>query len=293
MAAKIISKANLQQVKARKKLGTEIRIHRNLSKHRNILTYRHHFEDSQNFYILTEICCSGTLSELLKRRKRLHEFEVRCYVRQICEGLKHMHRKKVIHRDLKLGNLFLDRDLTLKIGDFGLSCELDYLGQQVNMICGTPNYIAPEVIEGSQGYSQEVDVWAVGVIMFTLLTGRPPFEAQTLKKTYLQIKSNEWRFPTDIPISSAAIDLVKRILIRDPTYRLNVLEVENHPFLNGPGVIPKALCPSLLINKPSLHYIDIFEKATPNDVLQCQKKQMGEGYQQIYWMSGIDNQQVT
>ena len=84
----------------------------------------------------------------MKRRKVLHELEAKCYVRQICEGLKFIHRRRVLHRDLKLGNLFIDEKMTIKIGDFGLSTKLDYEGQKSFTVCGTPNYIAPEVIEG-------------------------------------------------------------------------------------------------------------------------------------------------
>lgn len=171
-------------MRARKKLGAEIRVHRTLNKHRNILAFKHYFEDAANVYILTDLCCSGTLGDLMKRRRVLHELEVKSYARQICEGLKQMHRRKVIHRDLKLGNLFLDQDMTLKIGDFGLSCKLEYHGQRRSTICGTPNYIAPEVITSGVGYSTEVDVWALGVIIYTMLTGRPPFETNNVKQTY-------------------------------------------------------------------------------------------------------------
>ena len=127
-AAKIISKENLQKKRSRKKLLSEIRIHRYLSKHRNIVTFKHYFEDPSSVYILMDLCVSGTLSEVLKRRKTLHELEVKSYGRQICEGMKHIHRRRIIHRDLKLGNLFLDDKMQLKIGDFGLSTKLDYEG---------------------------------------------------------------------------------------------------------------------------------------------------------------------
>jgi len=104
------------------------------------------------------------MKQLLKRRKRLQEIEVKCYVIQLIQGLKYMHKNQVIHRDLKLGNIFLNNKLQVKIGDFGLATKLEFPGERKRTICGTPNYIAPEVLEG-KGHSYEVDIWSLGVIM--------------------------------------------------------------------------------------------------------------------------------
>lgn len=87
-----------------------------------------------------------------------------------------MHSNKVIHRDLKLGNLFLNDKMQIKLGDFGLATKLDFEGEKKKTICGTPNYIAPEILEGKTGHSYEVDVWSLGVIIYTLLIGKPPYE---------------------------------------------------------------------------------------------------------------------
>jgi polo-like kinase 1 len=124
-----------------------------------------------------------TLNELLKRRKILTEVEVKFYLIQIISAVKHIHSRRIIHRDLKLGNFFLADGLEVKVGDFGLATRLSYEGERRKTICGTPNYIAPEVLEGTIGYhagkkghSYEVDIWSLGVIAFALLFGRPPFE---------------------------------------------------------------------------------------------------------------------
>jgi serine/threonine protein kinase len=89
-----------------------------------------------------------------------------------------MHANKVIHRDLKLGNLFLSAGTAIKIGDFGLATRLAFDGERKRTLCGTPNYIAPEVLDGRNGHSFEVDVWSIGVIIYTMLIGKPPFETQ-------------------------------------------------------------------------------------------------------------------
>ena len=90
--------------------------------------------------------------------------------------MKYLHSNKVIHRDLKLGNLFLNDKMEIKIGDFCLATKLDFEGEKKKTICGTPNYIAPEILEGKTGHSYEVDVWSLGVIIYTLLIGKPPYE---------------------------------------------------------------------------------------------------------------------
>ena len=91
-------------------------------------------------------------------------------------ALKYLQSNRVIHRDLKLGNLFLNDKMEIKLGDFGLATKLDFEGERKRTICGTPNYIAPEIIDGKNGHSYEVDVWSLGVIMYALLVGKPPFE---------------------------------------------------------------------------------------------------------------------
>lgn len=96
--------------------------------------------------------------------------EVKCYIRQIIEGLKYLKSKKILHRDLKLNNIFITEQMEVKIGDFGLSTMLEHPSQRRKTLCGTPSYIAPEMLERKE-YSHEVDVWALGVIMFTLLVG--------------------------------------------------------------------------------------------------------------------------
>ncbi len=113
-----------------------------------------------------------------------------------------MHKHKVIHRDLKLGNLFLSDKMEIKVGDFGLATRIEFEGEKKRTICGTPNYIAPEILEGKKGHSYEVDIWSLGVIMYTLLIGKPPFETNDVKTTYKRIKMNAYSFPEHIIISN-------------------------------------------------------------------------------------------
>lgn len=100
------------------------------------------------------------------------------------KAIEYVHSKRVIHRDLKLGNLFLTERMQLKVGDFGLAAQVFYEGERKKTVCGTPNYLAPEVLENSNGHSYEVDYWSIGVILYTMLFGRPPFESVEVKQTY-------------------------------------------------------------------------------------------------------------
>lgn len=256
-AAKIVPKASLTRSRAKQKLMSEIKIHRSLN-HPSIVNFEHFFEDSENVYILLEICEKNTLSELMRRRKRLTELEVQCYCLQIISGLKYLHAHRVIHRDLKIGNLFLTDKMELKIGDFGLAAKLEFEGEKKRTICGTPNYIAPEVLDGKKGHSYEVDIWSLGVIIYTLLVGKPPFETSDVKTTYRRIRMNAYSFPEHVALSEEAKSLITRILIGEPSRRPSLDEILAHDFFHQGNTIPKLLPSSTLACPPSASYLRQF-----------------------------------
>lgn len=243
---------------------SEIRIHRSL-RHSNVLAFEHFFEDKQNVYMLLELCQNQTMNELLKRRKRLEEMEVQCYLLQIILGTKYLHTRRVIHRDLKLGNLFLTNKMELKLADFGLATKLEFEGDRKKTVCGTPNYIAPEILCGKQGHSYEVDIWSIGVILYTLLIGKPPFETSDVKTTYRRIKANAYTFPEHIKISDASKNLISKILCLDPTKRPTLDQILEHPFLYN-QTIPKLMPASTLACPPLMSYIKQNSTATYNPI---------------------------
>ncbi|NXF01110.1 PLK1 kinase, partial [Smithornis capensis] len=187
-----------------------------------------------------------SLLELHKRRKALSEPEVRYYLRQTILGCQYLHSHRVIHRDLKLGNLFLSDDMEVKIGDFGLATKVEYDGERKKTLCGTPNYIAPEVL-GKKGHSFEVDIWSIGCIMYTLLVGKPPFETSCLKETYIRIKKNEYTIPKHI--NPVAANLIQKMLRSDPATRPTIDELLNDEFFTS-GYIPSRLPTSCLTVAP-------------------------------------------
>lgn len=206
-------------------LKAEIKIH-SVLKHRRVVEYKHFFEDRTNCYILLELCHNQSMNELIKRRKRLTEPEVLYFMMQLIDGTKYMHNNNVIHRDLKLGNLFIDRYMGIKIGDLGLATKLSHSNERKRTICGTPNYIAPEIIDGKGGHSFQVDIWSMGVIMYTLLVGKPPYEAKDVKSTYKRILANVYSFPDHVVVSEPAKNLIRSMLQSKPDLRPTLDEVQ-------------------------------------------------------------------
>ena len=189
---------------------------------------------------------------MIKRRKRLTEPETAYFMRQLMEATKYIHEQLVIHRDLKLGNLFLDKNMNIKVGDLGLATKLESADEIRKTICGTPNYIAPEVIQGdraTRGHSFEVDIWSMGVIMYTCLIGKPPYEAKDVKATYQRIMANSYSFPKHASISEDAKDLIVRMLQSKPKDRPTLDEIAIHPFLTA-NAIPESLPSSATHSAP-------------------------------------------
>ena len=253
-AGKIITRSSLGKSSAKKRLLREIKIQKSLN-HPQIVKLEHYFEDEENIYLLLELCQNQTLIQLLKHRKKLTEIEVQCYTIQLINALIYLHSNKIIHRDLKLKNLFLTDKMELKVGDFGLSTKLDFEGERKRKICGTPNYIAPEMLNGKTGYTYKVDIWALGVIIYTLIIGKPPFESIDKKTIYKRIKMNDYYFPKSIKISEAAKNLISQILVIDQSKRPSLDQILKHDFFNLGTSIPKTLPVLTLTCAPSISYI--------------------------------------
>ena len=269
-AAKMLQKNSLKTERQKQKLITEIKIHKSCH-HSNIVAFEHNFEDEDNFYILLELCQNQTLNELHVRRKILTEIEVQCYIIQLIKALQYLHSHRIIHRDLKLGNLFLNDKMELKVGDFGLATKLDYDGERKKTVCGTPNYIAPEVIN-STGHSYEVDIWAIGIIIYTLLIGKPPFETRDVKTTYNKIKRAEYSFPETCKISPCAKNLIKKILVVNPKERPTLNEILFDDFFNQGIAIPKLMPTSTLAFRPPAEYINKYMPKKNNTEKSSEEK---------------------
>ncbi|XP_030636675.1 serine/threonine-protein kinase PLK1 isoform X2 [Chanos chanos] len=244
-AGKVVPKALLLKPHQKEKMSTEISIHKSLD-NPHVVGFHGFFEDDDFVYVVLEICRRRSLLELHKRRKAVTEPEARYFMRQTIQGCHYLHNNRVIHRDLKLGNLFLSDDMEVKIGDFGLATKIEFDGERKKTLCGTPNYIAPEVL-CKKGHSFEVDVWSLGCILYTLLVGKPPFETSCLKETYVRIKKNEYTIPRHInPVAAA---LIRRMLHADPTMRPPVADLLTDEFFTS-GYVPLRLPTSCLTVPP-------------------------------------------
>ena len=244
-AGKIIKKENVGN--NRKTLLDEIQIQRQFKDNPKVVKVKDYFEDDENVYIILELCKNKSLADYLKEKKnkRLKEIEVKCFIFQLLQGLKCLHKKKVIHRDLKPNNLLLGDNNELKIGDFGIIAHLSRENERRYTICGTYNYMAPEIFENNKkGYSFEVDIWSVGIIMYQLLTGNLIFNGNKE-----EIPSKILRFqPEDLDvseISEVAANLIKQILVKNPKKRPGINQILYHYFFHD-IVFPKYITPEIL-----------------------------------------------
>ncbi|XP_011301223.1 serine/threonine-protein kinase polo [Fopius arisanus] len=257
-AGKIVNKNMMTKNSQREKMTQEIAIHRSLN-HVNVVGFHGYFFDVHNIYIILELCRKRSMMELHKRRKALTECEVRYFMKQILDGVDYLHQHRIIHRDLKLGNLFLNDELQVKIGDFGLATKLEHDGERKKTLCGTPNYIAPEILT-KVGHSYEVDVWSIGCIMYTLLVGKPPFETATLRETYARIKQVQYKTPTNI--STTAITMISNTLQGNPAKRPSVAKLLKDPFITT-GFLPQSLPLSCLTMAPRLDTLETYNQRKP------------------------------
>lgn len=149
---------------------------------------------------------------------------------QLLLAIIYLHRNKIVHRDLKLGNLFLSKNMSIKLGDFGLAVKLKSEEEKRYTVCGTPNYIAPEILNEECGYQYSADVWSLGVILYVLIIGKPPFQSVNTDTLYQKIKCGLYRFPDDIKLSLEFKQLIRRTFTVDPAKRVNAEEMLKSDF---------------------------------------------------------------
>jgi len=239
-AAKFIPKNNIIKSSVKWNLISEIKIHKSCY-HHHIVAFEHYFEDNENVYLLLEQCENGTLKEFLKKKQNLTELEVKYYIVQLIKALKYLHSQRIIHRDLKLEHLLLDDKMELKVEGFHFATKLEFEGEKKKTECGTPKYIAPEILNDNCGYSYEVDIWSLGIIMYTLLIGKTPFESNNENTTYKRIKMMDYTFPEETNISEAAKSLISQILVCDPSKRPKLDQILKHDFFLQEPSIQKSL----------------------------------------------------
>ncbi|XP_060533371.1 phosphorylase b kinase gamma catalytic chain, liver/testis isoform isoform X1 [Cylas formicarius] len=217
----------------------EISILRIVAGHPYIIELQDVFESSTFIFLVFELCKHGELFDYLTSVVALSEKKTRYIMKQVFEGVHHIHSKGVVHRDLKPENILLDDNLNVKITDFGFAKKLEN-EELLHDLCGTPGYLAPETLktnmfEDFPGYSFEVDIWACGVIMYTLLVGCPPFWHRKQMIMLRNIMDGKYSFtsPEWADISEAPKDLIRKLLVVDPKQRISVSEALRHEFFQA------------------------------------------------------------
>ncbi|CAN8004103.1 unnamed protein product, partial [Ixodes hexagonus] len=200
--------------------------------HPNIVAYYDSFlEDAQSLAIVMEYAPGGTLHDYLRRRgeEPLPEQQVLSFLGQIVLALEHVHSRQILHRDLKTQNLLLDRHRALvKVGDFGISKVLSSRSK-ANSLVGTPNNISPEICVGKP-YNQKSDIWALGCVLYELLTLRCPFEGSNVGDVLMRVMRGSYAPPGDA-CPPALRQLLERLLQREPSLRPSARQLLAHPVL--------------------------------------------------------------
>jgi len=215
--------------------------------HPNIIQLYELMETENSYYLVTELCEGGDLMDYICARKYLSEVCTRKFIRQIISAVDYLHRIGILHRDLKIENLLLDKNLNIKLIDFGLS---NYTKSELCITqCGSPAYAAPELLAHKK-YGSKVDVWSIGVNMYAMLTGNLPFTVEpfNIKSLYNKMMKNEMNA---IPehLSKTGEELLRKLLNPDPLKRISLKEAMEHAWLNEGYANP--LKPFPYPNKPT------------------------------------------
>jgi serine/threonine protein kinase len=219
VAIKLIDQAQIDDEKGRTRLMREISLFRQMN-HPFIAKLFFVAGQSQNIAIVQEYAAHGTLLDLLTKRGVLHENLIKYYFLQIVSVLDYLHNvRKVTHRDIKLENILLDNFSNIKVIDFGLSRTFINSQDIFSTPCGSPPYIAPELITIGT-YTRAADVWSLGIVLYALATGSIPFYHEDLSILSRQITSKRIRYP--ISLSDDFIDLLNKMLCRDPQNRITI-----------------------------------------------------------------------
>ncbi|XP_065822090.1 MAP/microtubule affinity-regulating kinase 3a isoform X5 [Labrus bergylta] len=228
VAIKIIDKTQLNP-NSLQKLFREVRIMKILN-HPNIVKLFEVIETERTLYLVMEYASGGEVFDYLVAHGRMKEKEARAKFRQIVSAVQYCHQKHIVHRDLKAENLLLDADMNIKIADFGFSNEFT-MGNKLDTFCGSPPYAAPELFQGKKYDGPEVDVWSLGVILYTLVSGSLPFDGQNLKELRERVLRGKYRIP--FYMSTDCENLLKRFLVLNPSKRGTLEQIMKDRWINA------------------------------------------------------------
>ncbi|XVF36544.1 hypothetical protein REPUB_Repub19eG0066900 [Reevesia pubescens] len=237
VAMKVLDRSTIIKHKMVDQIKREISIMK-LVRHPYVVRLHEVIASRTKIYIILEFITGGELFDKIVHNGRLSEAEARRYFQQLIDGVEFCHSKGVYHRDLKPENLLLDSQGNLKISDFGLSALPEQGVSLLRTTCGTPNYVAPEVL-GHKGYDGAVaDVWSCGVILYVLMAGYLPFDELDLTTLYSKIERAEFSCPSWFPVGAKS--LIHRILEPNPQTRITIEEIRSNEWFKR-GYVPVRL----------------------------------------------------
>ena len=234
VAIKAIDKSIIQDEKTRRNVFQEVYVMKKVN-HPNVIKLLEVFESNRHLMIVLEYAGGGDLLQLVKSREHLSETEGKHVFSQVIDAVKACHTNNIIHRDVKLDNLLITTDFTcIKLCDFGVGRSVKP-GEKIFDQCGTPAYLAPEIV-ADRGYDPfYVDIWSMGVLLYAILSGTVPFRAKTLPELHKLILRCKYEMPGNI--SEAAQDLIRKMLSPIPHMRISLDDMKTHEWFDEPSAL--------------------------------------------------------
>lgn len=237
VAVKILDKQKIIRQGMAEAVKKEITIMKMIS-HKHIVNLRDVLASKTKIYIVCELATGGELFYRLAHEGKFEENKARCFFQQLISGIEYCHVKGICHRDLKPENLLLGEDQVLKLSDFGLSAI--YSGEQGSKLlyttCGTPNYVAPEVLGDKGYYGESADIWSCGVILFVFLSGYLPFDETSTDLLFKKIQKGQYKIPPWLTVGARS--LIARLLVVDPTKRITIEEIKKDDWFRVNNTTP-------------------------------------------------------
>ena len=229
VAVKVVDRARLMDSDTMNRLQREISLLRAMD-HVLIARLFQSIHKNGHQFLIMEYACNGNLLSFVNKHGRLVETLARKYFVQIISALEYLHReRKVAHRDLKPENVLLDKNSNIRLVDFGLSNTFSEEHPDMSTICGSPAYIAPEMLKG-QSYTTAVDIWSAGVLLYVITVGKVPFEDENPRQLLTKILETPVVFP---PFLSPPLrDLITRMLAKSPSERISIEKIKEHPWFS-------------------------------------------------------------
>ena len=225
VAIKILEKSAIVEKDDLERIIREMTILNQID-HINVIKVYDIYESEDNYLIIMEYCEGGELFNYIVKNQKLSEEETAFFFYQIINGVEYLHSKNIVHRDLKPENLLLCEGNILKIIDFGLSNF--YNGNYLSTPCGSPCYASPEMVSGNKYNGFNIDIWAIGIILFAMLCGYLPFEDDDNDVLFQKILECKLHYPSHL--SPLAKDIMKKILVTNPEKRIKIPQIKKHKF---------------------------------------------------------------